>query len=375
VYGVSYGTALVERLMHLAPAEVTGYALDGIATTSGAPSNEFPFISKWDTSFGEVGDAFLALCEEENSCKPRFKPRGLRRTLQSLLHQVDADPTSTCAQIFNSTNTQLGDGPPSFALRYALDTLLKDSYLRTLIPPITYRLDRCAPEDVDVLNYFALNLPTIAAPKSQDSAFESTLLYYLIMYSEMWESPSPSVVELKARFEDTRIGDAGVYLMHGQYCAFSKEKSASCKKLGVGTYNAHGIIYERDQYWNKTATIPPQASALLLSGKLDPQTPHKYAEYLLNVLDGEKKELVTFDYASHGTVASTQMVADDPFSETCGMKVLASYVRNGGDLAKLDKSCVAMPEFNQTTPEYYLSSYLGTNDAYDRLYNETLNSY
>jgi len=34
-----------------------------------------------------------------------------------------------------------------------------------------------------------------------------------------------------------------------------------------------------------------------------------------------------------------------------------------------------MPEFNQTTPEYYLSSYLGTNDAYDRLYNETLNSY
>jgi hypothetical protein len=93
------------------------------------------------------------------------------------------------------------------------------------------------------------------------------------------------------------------------------------------------------------------------------------------VLDGEKKELVTFDYASHGTVASTQMVADDPFSETCGMKVLASYVRNGGDLAKLDKSCVAMPEFNQTTPEYYLSSYLGTNDAYDRLYNETLNSY
>jgi pimeloyl-ACP methyl ester carboxylesterase len=72
VYGVSYGTVLVERLMHLAPLEVTGYALDGIATASGAPSNEVPYISKWDTSFGEVGDAFLALCEEENSCKPRF---------------------------------------------------------------------------------------------------------------------------------------------------------------------------------------------------------------------------------------------------------------------------------------------------------------
>ncbi|CAH0518921.1 unnamed protein product [Peronospora belbahrii] len=37
VYSGSYGTALVERLMHLNCSEVTGYVLDGIATTSGAP--------------------------------------------------------------------------------------------------------------------------------------------------------------------------------------------------------------------------------------------------------------------------------------------------------------------------------------------------
>ncbi|EGZ05121.1 hypothetical protein PHYSODRAFT_534817, partial [Phytophthora sojae] len=34
LYGVSYGTIWVERVMHLNPPEVTGYVLDSVATTS-----------------------------------------------------------------------------------------------------------------------------------------------------------------------------------------------------------------------------------------------------------------------------------------------------------------------------------------------------
>ncbi|KAJ8524625.1 hypothetical protein ON010_g16492 [Phytophthora cinnamomi] len=210
--------------------------------------------------------------------------------------------------------------------------------------------------------------------KSQDNAFVSMLLYYLIVFSEGWESPAPSASELRARFESTRISD-GAYILDALYCAFSKEKSAGCDEHNVGNYVGDGIVYKRDQYWNKTAVIPSQASVLLMSGKLDPQTTHKYAEFLFNVLNGEKKELITFDYASHGTVMSTQMVAGDPWSETCGMKVLASYVRNGGDLQRMDKSCVGeMPGFNLTTPEYYLRSFLGTDDAYDGQFNSSLSS-
>ncbi|KAG6962807.1 hypothetical protein JG688_00008435 [Phytophthora aleatoria] len=147
----------------------------------------------------------------------------------------------------------------------------------------------------------------------------------------------------------------GVYLLGPQYCAFSKEKSVSCEEINVGTCESNGIVYKHDQYWNKTATIPNQASVLLLSGKLDPQTPNKYAEYLLNEL---------------------QMVAGDPWSEACGMKVLASYVRVRGDLARLDKSCVdKMSAFNLTTPDIYLFNYFGTNDAYDGVYNSSLVSF
>ncbi|ETP02962.1 hypothetical protein F441_20028 [Phytophthora nicotianae CJ01A1] len=147
VYGVSYGTMFAERLMHLAPPQVTGYVLDGIATTSGAP--EFFYASKWDNNFGEVGDAFLALGESDSNCKPHFDSNGLNNTLQGVLEQFDHDPNSTCAALVNST-VETGESP-SANLRIALGNALTDSYARTLIPPVVYRLGRCAPEDMDVL--------------------------------------------------------------------------------------------------------------------------------------------------------------------------------------------------------------------------------
>ncbi|KAE9321091.1 hypothetical protein PF008_g17897, partial [Phytophthora fragariae] len=111
-------------------------------------------------------------------------------------------------------------------------------------------------------------------------------------------------------------------------------------------------------------------------GKLDPQTAHKHAEALLNVLDGENKELITFDYASHGTLMTTQMLAGDQTSEACGMKILASYVRNGGDLQRMDKSCVdQMPAFDLTPPEDFVVMFLSTDEAYDGAFNSSFSSY
>ncbi|EGZ12178.1 hypothetical protein PHYSODRAFT_336630 [Phytophthora sojae] len=97
----------------------------------------------------------------------------------------------------------------------------------------------------------------------------------------------------------------------------------------------------------------------------------KYAESMCS-----KARIKSFDYSPHDTVSSTQMVAGDPCSETCGMKALASYVRNGEHLQRMDKSCVEeMPEFDLKTPEYYLQSVMGTDDAYDGVFNSSLSSY
>ncbi|GMF14182.1 unnamed protein product [Phytophthora lilii] len=376
VYGVSYGTALVERVIHLNPSEVTGYVLDGVATSSGASGkNSFEYFSTWDADFGDVGDAFMALCATKSECSGRFEGSSLSSTLQGLITEYDTNPNSTCAALVSDVNSDRNTDPASYILREALGSLLQSARLRTLIPPVVYRLNRCAPKDIDVLTHFFTSLNAYLASPDEENAFESTLLYYLIVFSEMWEKPEPSTSEMLARFTNARISNGGTYSEIPQYCAFSKETSAVCNQLDVGDYGANGIIYERDEYWNKSATIPSQASVLLLSSKLDPQTPYKYAEYLLDALDGDKKELITFEYATHGTLWTTPMDDNDDTSETCGMKLLVSYVNNGGDLESLDKSCVGeMPAFNITVPLTYQHYFLSTGDAYDGSYDSSLSS-
>ncbi|KAG6946550.1 hypothetical protein JG688_00015993, partial [Phytophthora aleatoria] len=125
----------------------------------------------------------------------------------------------------------------------------------------------------------------------------------------------------------------------------SKEKSKTCSKYKFGNYDAPGIIYKHDKYWNARIAIPDQASVLLVSSKMDTQTPHKYAESFLKSLKGDNKNF--------------------PEIETCGVKLLASYVSSGGDLDSLDKSCLdEMPEFNLTLNDFH-KIMLGGVDAYD----------
>ncbi|EGZ23250.1 hypothetical protein PHYSODRAFT_324480 [Phytophthora sojae] len=135
-----------------------------------------------------------------------------------------------------------------------------------------------------------------------------------------------------------------------------------------------GIVYKRDQYWNRSAVIPKQASVLLLNGKLDLFTPSKYAESLLAALDGDKKELFTIDHAVHDTVVFSQLVEDlANATDTCGFKLLVSFVENNGDLERLGRSCVSrMPAFNMTTYAKFHHVYLSTEDPYDGNYNSSL---
>ena len=56
----------------------------------------------------------------------------------------------------------------------------------------------------------------------------------------------------------------------------------------------------------------------------------------------------------------------DESDEFCGMNLLVSYVKNRGNLDRLDKSCLdKMPALNLTLPTDIRSEYLGTQDVYD----------
>ncbi|KAI9905573.1 hypothetical protein PsorP6_013852 [Peronosclerospora sorghi] len=359
------------RLIHLAPSEVTGYVLDSVATSSGAPAGKFFYASTYDIDFGEVGEAFLALCEKDEECNKHFQSRQLNETIQDLSTRLDKEPTSTCASIITQVNSTSLDERPSSALRIILGNLLKFPFARSLIPPVAYRLNRCAPKDVNVLKHFvdAYNEYLINT-NGQDHAYTSYVLYYLITFSEISEQPTPSKTEMEARIAATKFTDEDTaYRTNSIYCVFSKEQSSSCQAYGLANYTGNPIMYARDQYWNKSATIPTQASVLLLSGKLDPLTNYKYAEYLRDSLKGDNKDLITFDHATHAIIASTNMIADDALSETCGMRLLVSYVEHGGNLARLDKSCVnAMPPFSLAVPPTVLPVAMGTDKAYDGEY-------
>ncbi|KAG6953347.1 hypothetical protein JG688_00012868 [Phytophthora aleatoria] len=160
------------------------------------------------------------------------------------------------------------------------------------------------------------------------------------------------MAEMTKRFTDYGIASA-TYVTVPLYCAFSKEKSKAYNKFKHGNYDAQGITYKRDEYWNVSATIPSQASVLLMSSKLDPQTPHKYAKHFLK---------------------SIRLDPEDLASETCGMKILASYVSTEGDLAALDKSCVdEMPRFNMTLLADY-QGFFGVEDAYNGILDTSSSS-
>ncbi|CAI5721729.1 unnamed protein product [Hyaloperonospora brassicae] len=372
VYGTSYGTALVERLMHLETPTVVGYVLDGVYTTSLAAKDKFPYFSKSQGDFGEVGGAFLDLCVNDDICNRHFTNTSLRASLQQLIKKFDMEPNSTCAQLVSTKGAQTPD-PPSFSLRITLGLLMTIRTMQAAIAPVVYRLSHCAEEDVIVMTQFLTVFKALFEMKPQDEAYLSTLLYNLIVFSEMWETPAPSFEVMKKRMTDApmfqgsfRVTTKEQYEDNYLYCAFSKEKYPTCDELKLGSNTTSAIVYDHDRYWNTTSVIPSRASVLILSSKLDAQTPHKYAEALFEGLVGSNKELVTFEYAAHGLLQSTELAEKDGIIEVCGVKLMASYVKNGGNLKRLDKTCVAeMPALNLTLPMDFLTRFFGTEDAYD----------
>lgn len=243
--------------MHLNPVSVKGYILDGVATTSGASLDKFEYYSKRDADLGEVGEYFMGLCALDGACKAHFPSGNLSSALRDLLTTLDTNLNSTC-----STLISVGEDSniPSDTLKPILATLLREAGTWTLFPPVVYKLSRCNENDVNVLNqFFTFYASYTTYPSNTESIPLARLLNSLIMFSEMWEAPTPSNDDLYARFANASITSGDMNGEATTYCAFSKEKSAVCNEingeLNVGNYDGDGIIYKRDRYWSKAATL------------------------------------------------------------------------------------------------------------------------
>ncbi|KAL8006333.1 putative alpha/Beta hydrolase [Plasmopara halstedii] len=350
VYGSDYEAIMVERLMHLAPPEVTGYILDSPVSTTGV----YNYFTDFDDIVDEVARTLMERCDHDRVCSSHFKePDTLIAVFQDVLTAFDDQPGSACFEIINTMNIMNQKWPASHKLRKLISSLVISPWSYMTIPQLVYRLKRCQPHDVDVLTSFIDNLLNQGLLKNLDSSGQSSeMLYFLIIYSELWERPTPSVAELKKRFTDT-VGGWGIYADVKLYCAFSKEQSKVCDRYSFGKYGARGINYKHDRYWNASVTIPSQASVLVMSSKMDMFSPIKYAKSLFESLISKHKELITFQTGSSPMFLSTHLQLRYLSGDTCASKIIASYIRSDGDLTGLDKSCLdEMPTFQMIPSDF-----------------------
>ncbi|KDO30206.1 hypothetical protein SPRG_19767 [Saprolegnia parasitica CBS 223.65] len=361
VYGVSYGTYLVERLMHFAPPNVRGYLLDSVQaeTFPSSDANLAGYYSNWDRDYGQVATRFFSLCDADAFCASQIGPSSQAK-LMALYEALDKN-ASACATLLSSSE------PPSWTLRKIFAGLFMDMNNRALIPAIIKRLGRCNAEDVQVLSA-ALSV-TATSPSTVSYVRGSDLLYNTIVFSEIWEPQTEAY--LKELFAAEPIASGLYDGITPQYClVIGSATGPIC--AGQAKAKTRGFKYTPIKgIWNTTAAIPANASVLILSGGLDPQTPAKYATLQFESMRGDQKKLVHFPFAAHGVINTTPMTSNG--SLPCGYSVIASFLQEDGDVRAMDVSCVdGVAPMTFRVPTDVAQSTLLTSDAFDGAYDPSL---
>ncbi|CAK4676706.1 hypothetical protein AeMF1_016856 [Aphanomyces euteiches] len=362
IYGVSYGTYLVERLMQLNNPAIKGYILDGVVSQSGSATGQKLSFADWATNMDEVGQSFLNQCAKDTTCSSYFPTTSAADTLKALYTAMDKNPTGTqCSSVMYS----LGQSKtrPSYILRSLMGQLFQIQSVRSFIPALIYRFNRCNSNDVIAITNFFISFSAITSTPDESDSYDSTMLYNLIALSELFTYPTPTRQAVQAKFLNASIGSDTSDLVT-LYCLASGGTDKACASEPMSP-NKYKFIYPTDKYFDKPITIPTGASVLLMSGLLDPQTPPKFAryQYASFVGDDSSKRLIEFPASAHGTIINTPVTIAD--TVPCGTTIVSSYVMNSGDVTAIDTTCTGY----LSPLSYAISPTLGkrlmaTDDAY-----------
>ncbi len=292
IWGNSWGTYWQQRYLLLFPDQA-----DGLVLEANAPP-DYSFVLQpagWDKMLRRV----LELCTEDTLCSSKL-----------------TDPIATLEQLKEKLATghcdDLGWGVDE--LKALLEFLAYYRPYNEMIPAAIYRLDRCAPGDVEVLEGL---LGQIEWPGPEHGF--SVALYFNTVYSEAWDH---SLFEDSAAILDYLEGIWSSSLLAGSNRQFFYDLSS------------HWPVY-MDRFndrWPIT-NVP----LLILQGMIDPATAYEYAETLADRYTGEHQHFVAFPYASHGVIHGSPM-SFEPDAEDCGWNLFFAFLRD--PTAPLDTSCV-----------------------------------
>ncbi|HET6338305.1 MAG TPA: alpha/beta fold hydrolase [Polyangiales bacterium] len=293
VYGHSYGTLRAMRLLQTHPHAADGVVLDAIV----APGVQY--LSDYDLQWDPVARELAALCDADPLCGAKLGPASWD-ALSAVMAQLN-DP-AFCAAFSGR-----------FQLRQLTTLLLGHPVFRAHLFALAYRLERCTPQDVAVVQHYIDALPGVLPPPPLPLRVSPVLSNHVSL-SELWADPPPSAQELEAR------------------CA----SQVFCPRISVsiGPLYDQWPRYAHDEYAGKWPTS--RTPILAMNGSLDSATPLAKAELASVELDAPHQTFVAVPWSSHGVVFFSPVKT--PGAPTCGIQMLVSFV--GDPKATPDTTCL-----------------------------------
>ncbi|HEV8247790.1 MAG TPA: hypothetical protein VGP93_18580, partial [Polyangiaceae bacterium] len=205
-----------------------------------------------------------------------------------------------------------------------------DWVFRELLFPMFYRYDRCSPDDVQVWTNFN-NGVTPSADWRDHAEYDSLALHVHVMYSELWEDPSPDAALIEQRRAGARFWPGGVDRYAPGYDSWPR--------------------YPQDPFvgqWPEFST-----PIMGLNGDLDALTPLANASTITTHLSGDSQHFFKVPFSAHAGA----------FWSLCTEQLLHQFFLHPNDA--LDASCLDQEQPPDLSGANYGEQYLGLSDAWD----------
>jgi len=280
LYGVSYGTFLLQRFLQLGPAGISGVMLDGVV----AP-DRWSFFNL-PSQVDPVARDLARVCDEDAVCGEKLGGQAWS-FLQNTLAAADRGHCPALAK-------------DSYALGHYGAFLMRFEETRRLIFPFFYRIARCDGADVTAVQHAMDLLDSIFAPPPSLGRHSEALLYNIGL-SELTERRPPSLSSMESACQRAALCDVDV----------------------VDYRRFHDVwpLYPRDRYAHRWAesSVP----ILAMNGEWDAATPVGQASRIERHLSGRARSFVQFPYGAHILVDETPVMT--PGQMRCSLQVMKSF--------------------------------------------------
>lgn len=315
VYGVSYGTYWVHRLLKLAPKVADGAILDSAVPPTGATFDQFD--AQGDPVLKRLGE----VCKRSAACS----------------QNLGADPFATMSRIigsFDSARCATALGVDRMWLRGQVFGMLQRADIAALVPSFLVRLSRCSSTDQQAVRSFfqAVNAEQRFAgvtAELPEGDLGSGALYNNVVFSEIWATPAPTQATLKSRIANLVLTTGGSQRADG---------TMEDQVVGMDRARTAWPAYARDEHVGKWATT--DIPVLTLNGDLDVQTPIETARLYEANLKGAGKNFVFVPFANHGVIFQSATRDGTP----CGLRIVVDFLSNPTKPSTTCTSTVLTPD-------------------------------